>query len=70
MSFHNHLHLHVLGALSSTPAPLPGTQQVINRSALTPYTLPFVFSDVNHVFATDGVPKHLTWYTSQNVRTG
>jgi len=70
VSFHNHLHLHVLGAVPGTPAPLPGTQQVINRSALTPYTLPFVFSDVNHVFATDGVPQHLNWYTSQNVRTG
>jgi len=70
VSFHNHLHLHVVGALPGTAAPLPGTQQVINRNALTPYTLPFVFGDVNHVFATDGVPQHLNWYTSQNVRTG
>lgn len=70
VSFHNHLHLHVLGATSITAAPLPGTPQVINRSALTPYTLPFVFSEVSHVFATDGVPQHLNWYTSANVRTG
>ena len=70
VSFHNHLHLHVLGAVAGTPAPLPGTQQVVNRGSLTPYTLPFVFREVHHVLSADGPCKHLTWYESDNTKVG
>lgn len=59
-SFHNHLHMHVLGG----PAPAPGA---VSRG-FTRFTLPFVFREAKHVFGRDGVLRHLTWYTSDNPR--
>ncbi len=69
VSFHNHLHLHVQGG-PAAPAPVPGPavtgpNQLVGPGALTPYTLPFVFSDAPG----DGVLKYLTWYRSANART-
>ena len=62
-SFHNHLHMHVLGATAATPATGP-----VNSSVLTPYTLPFVFKEGRHVIGRDGPLRRLTWYTSDNER--
>ena len=63
ISFHNHLHMHVLASTTSTPASPP-----IKRSTLSDYTLPFVFSkaEASHVIAPDGVLQKLTWYKSDN----
>ena len=61
--FHNHLHMHVLGATAATPATGP-----VNSSVLTPYTLPFVFKEGRHVIGRDGPLRRLTWYTSDNER--
>lgn len=60
MSFHNHLHMHVLVA---DPA-LPNTTPISQR--MRDYTIPFVFREARHVIGKDGVLKYLTWYTSDN----
>lgn len=62
-SFHNHLHMHVVGATS------PGQATAvppIDDGDLTQYTLPFVFKEATHVLHRDGVLRRLTWYTSDN----
>lgn len=73
VSFHNHLHLHVQAATSAaqapvTPAPVPFPP--INPTALSAYTLPFVFIEGRHVLGRDGPLRHLTWYRSENTRLG
>lgn len=69
VSFHNHLHLHVLAGPAAPPIPagpaLTGPNQLVAPGAMTQYTLPFVFADAPG----DGVLKNLTWYRSANVRT-
>jgi hypothetical protein len=57
VSFHNHLHMHVVGSTASTPASPP-----IRSNQLTSYTLPFVFREARHVIKPDGVLQYLTWY--------
>ena len=66
VSFHNHLHLHVLRgpAPPATPEPL-GASQLVTDGDLSDYTLPFVFADAPG----DGVLKNLRWYRSRNTRT-
>jgi murein DD-endopeptidase MepM/ murein hydrolase activator NlpD len=66
VSFHNHLHLHVLRgpAPPATPEPL-GATQLVTAGALSSYTLPFVFADAPG----DGVLKNLRWYSSRNARS-
>lgn len=66
VSFHNHLHLHVLRgpAPPATPEPL-GATQLVTDGDLSDYTLPFVFADAPG----DGVLKNLRWYRSANTRT-
>ncbi len=63
ISFHNHLHMHVLAETGSTPATPP-----VKRDTLSDYTLPFVFSEkeASHVLAPNGVLQKLTWYKSDN----
>ncbi len=63
VSFHNHLHMHVVGSTASTPASPP-----IRSNQLTSYTLPFVFREARHVIKPDGVLQYLTWYKSDNER--
>lgn len=65
VSFHNHLHLHVLGATASTPAAAP-----VLPNTLSGYTLPFVFAEARHTFGRSGPLRHLTWYRSENPRLG
>lgn len=60
MSFHNHLHMHVLVVDPAKPA----TDPISTR--MRDYTIPFVFREAKHIIGTDGVLKHLTWYTSDN----
>lgn len=61
-SFVNHVHIHVRpGPPSSTPPP-------VARGNLTNRTIPFVFREVTHIIGTDGVPKSLKFYTSDNQR--
>jgi hypothetical protein len=60
-SFHNHLHMHVLGAAPTTPTTPP-----ITSYKMLQFTLPFVFREAKHVIARDGVLKNLTWYKSDN----
>jgi hypothetical protein len=62
-SFHNHLHMHVLPEMlpaGATGPTAPATGAVVNNN----YGIPFIFQDVGG----DGVPKNLTWHTSNNTR--
>lgn len=61
ISFHNHLHMHVL------TGPPPPTVPV-NRGMLSNFTIPFVFREVTNFLGTDGVCTRLNFYTSRNVR--
>ena len=63
-SFHNHLHMHVLGGPAPAAVPPPVS------SGLSRFTLPFVFREATHVLGRDGVLRYLTWYTSDNQRVG
>lgn len=63
-SFHNHLHMHVLGGPAPAAVPPPVS------SGLSRFTLPFVFREAKHILGRDGVLRYLTWYTSDNERTG
>jgi hypothetical protein len=66
ISFHNHLHMHVVaGPAPPAAPPVPGTGAVSN---LPLQTIPFVFREVTNLFGTDGVPQALTYYTSDNPR--
>ena len=71
-SFHNHLHLHVRALVGAPvpPAALPAVPPPFNPGNLSRYTLPFVFREGRHVLGRDGPLRHLTWYTSENPRTG
>ncbi|MEO6407475.1 MAG: hypothetical protein ABIO45_01810 [Burkholderiaceae bacterium] len=71
-SFHNHLHLHVRAMVGAPvpPAVLPAVPPPFGPGNLSPYTLPFVFREARHVLGRDGPLRHLTWYTSENPRTG
>ena len=71
-SFHNHLHLHVRALVGAPlpPAALPAVPPPFTPGNLSPYTLPFVFREARHVLGRDGPLRHLTWYTSENPRTG
>ena len=55
---------HSTGATVRTIGP-------VMRTSLSGPTIPFVFREVSSLnpFADQGVPKSLTWYTSQNQRT-
>ena len=61
MSFHNHLHMQV--QVEQT-VPVPTALAMDDR--LKTGTIPFVFKEVVHVLGTNGVPKNLNWYTSDN----
>ncbi len=61
ISFHNHLHMHVL------TGPPPPTVPV-GRGMLSAFTIPFVFREVTNFLGTDGVCTRLNFYTSRNVR--
>lgn len=63
-SFHNHLHMHVLGGPAPAAVPPPVS------SGLSRFTLPFVFREATHVLGRDGVLRYLSWYTSDNERVG
>lgn len=60
MSFHNHLHMHVVVVDPAKPV----TDPISTR--MRDYTIPFVFREAKHIIGTDGVLKYLTWYTSDN----
>ncbi len=60
MSFHNHLHMHVL-----VEDPAVAVAQPI-RNRMRDYTIPFVFREAKNILGPDGVLKYLTWYTSDN----
>lgn len=76
VSAYNHLHTHV--------SPIASGRQYVTRApgATSSYvfffTIPFVYADVIHNadhgfregFARNGVPRAMTWYDSQNNRTG
>jgi hypothetical protein len=61
ISFHNHLHMHVL------TGPPPPTVPV-SRGMLSAFTIPFVFREVTNFLGTDGVCTRLNFYTSNNTR--
>jgi hypothetical protein len=67
VSFHNHLHMHVLGHVTGGSNPTPAAPPIW-PSQLSPYTLPFVFREARHVLKPDGVLQYLTWYKSDNER--
>lgn len=83
VSAYNHLHTHVLLDSSAnfrvndpypSPAPGGGFQGPFGMI----FTAPFVYQDATHGIQhgfreapqTDGTPHAMTWYESQNVRTG
>ena len=71
LSFHNHLHMEVLGSTANsqgTASVALGVGPPISMNSLTNFTLPFVFSEVKNILHTDGVPWHLNWYESDNVK--
>ena len=71
LSFHNHLHMEVLGSTANsqgTATVALGVGPPISMNSLTNFTLPFVFSEVKNILHTDGVPWHLNWYESDNVK--
>jgi len=62
ISFHNHLHMHVVGDPAiGKPAPFD-----YRDFGGTDDTIPFVFSDPDA--PSDGVLRHFKWYTSSNTR--
>ena len=61
MSFHNHLHMQV-----QVEQTVPAPTALAMDDRLKTGTIPFVFKDVVHVLGTNGVPKNLSWYTSDN----
>jgi len=82
ISAYNHLHTHVLVDSSSNgnnrlaiPYPLPGTTNSYN---ILIFTIPFVYADAKHdmrhgfreALRSNGVPYAMTWYVSENTRTG
>jgi len=67
VSFHNHLHMHVLGHVTGGTNPTPAAPPIW-PSQLSPYTLPFVFQEGRHVIGRDGPLRYLTWYKSDNAR--
>jgi murein DD-endopeptidase MepM/ murein hydrolase activator NlpD len=59
VSFHNHLHMHVVpDDGTGNPSGEPG-------SSVARVTIPFVFQEVTHLIGRDGVPKRLSWYRSK-----
>ena len=65
VSFHNHLHLHVVPGPDPASTPGTGPLPIVEENDLGNYTLPFVFADAPG----DGVLKNLRWYRSANTRT-
>ena len=65
VSFHNHLHLHVVPGPDPATTPGTGPLPIVEENDLGNYTLPFVFADAPG----DGVLKNLRWYRSRNTRT-
>lgn len=65
VSFHNHLHIHVL----VDPAKAMDGNTTVSRGSLNQdRTIPFVYRDVKHIIRADGRALRLTWYTSDNER--
>jgi hypothetical protein len=82
VSAYNHLHTHVLvdswanrNSRLAIPYPLPGTTSSYN---ILIFTIPFVYADAKHdirngfreALRGNGVPYAMTWYVSENTRTG
>jgi hypothetical protein len=65
VSFHNHLHLHVVPGPDPATTPGTGPLPIVEENDLGNYTLPFVFADAPG----DGVLKNLRWYRSRNTRS-
>jgi murein DD-endopeptidase MepM/ murein hydrolase activator NlpD len=61
-SAHNHVHFNVQTDGSTSPTASPP----ITKGSMTGSDIPFVFQEVTHIIGTDGVPKALNHYTSQN----
>jgi hypothetical protein len=59
ISFHNHLHMHVV------PDDGTGNPSGETGSSAARVTIPFVFQEVTHLIGRDGVPKRLSWYRSK-----
>lgn len=70
ISFHNHLHMHVVpddGTGAGRPVGWQGSALALYPVAASPvgrFTIPFVFQEVTHLIGRDGVPKRLSWYES------
>ena len=64
-SFHSHVHMHVRGGPAKPATPPPSPVAPIADGVLSVFTFPFVFREIR-----SGVPKSLTWYTSDNERAG
>jgi hypothetical protein len=67
VSFHNHLHMHVIA--DPNPGDDPGRGGWLSFGGLgsPAVTIPFVFADED--VGNGGVPTHFNWYTSSNPRT-
>jgi hypothetical protein len=64
-SFHNHLHMDVR-AHATQPDPMVAAPDAVPLADLDDFTIPFVFREVTHLIAPDGVCQALTWYRSEN----
>lgn len=63
VSFHNHLHMHVVPGPPPNAPPAPGMGAVGRAAYGVP--IPFVFRDVDNFLGPAGVCTKLNWYTSE-----